>query len=90
MLGDSVEKLELKSGLRRGVRQLKLPYCPFGRILRALLPGLWVDWEGFALSRRTYPVEGRSLAGEFGHATEILSDACKREFVSCASQATQT
>ena len=44
---------------------------------------------GFALSGRTYPIEWRTLAGEFGHAAEILRDASKGKFVSGTSQTAQ-
>lgn len=57
---------------------------------RAWIPGFAVNWVVFTSSRRTYPMFWWSLCDQFGHAPQILHSSCKREFVSRASEATQS
>lgn len=71
LFGDSVEKLELKSGLEWGGRQLGLPYCPFGHLI-----GLWSPVCG--LVGRVSRYAGASILSKGG--PWLVSLAMRRRF----------
>ena len=53
------------------------------------MPGLLVNPSVCASCGRSYPVNGRTVGDEPGHAAEILRDGREREFVGGAGEAAQ-